>query len=455
MLVSNLMFGEKMLSAFARTKGKMRIGVLFAGGPAPSANQLLFAAGLRGRDWGVELWGFHNGYEKLKGTGPDQAPLFRKNNRNGNEEKLKSILTSDQAISDLSEKPGLIIGSSRANPADKIKSANDMLNPANTEEMEKMIYLFRELRIGGLISIGGDDTMRSANLLQMKAWQMMEAGLIKKNSFGVVHLPKTIDKDYQGIDYTFGFMSAADFCGQMIRGFRNDAKASATQKQPVVHVVEVMGRDAGWLTAAASVIGESTLAFVPEDYKAGEVSIDMIAKKCVQAMLERRKQHKHFSVFTLAEGIAYRFAPNDPIIPKDLPKDNAGNPDLSKLKLGEVLSAAIDAEFKRQIATTGKAEDKEVKLKVMGQKAGYVARQIEPTSFDILLCRTLGVAGVDAVLSGNFGNMVSIRGVLEPTLVPFKDVIDPITLKTKKNLMQPGKGLHALMRAMEQSYPVI
>jgi len=401
----------------------LRIGVLHAGGPAPGGNRVVYAAALRARDHSIPVVAFRNGYKHLQtGNVPDEG----------------FIEIGREQIRYLREQNALLIGTSRANPGKPIAALEDLSDPQKTAALDKVLNVFEALRIGALISVGGDDTMRTANLVQTRFQTLVAAGQTFASFMGAVHVPKTIDKDYRGIDFTFGFLSAADTIGSKIEGLRSDAKAAGESSQPVYHVVEVMGRAAGWLAAASGIIGQATLTFVPEDYPK-KVQLSELAKICVDMIMKRRKvDRKHFGVFVVSEGIG------ELIAAEDAAKDEHGHIKLDALDLGAQLKDAIAAEFQARCPNK--------KIKLHSHKEGYAARQVRPISFDALLCQRLGVSAVDAILSGQFGNLISIEGVFNPKLVPFKDLIDPVTLRPRQWPMDLDGGLYQLLRAMEQPF---
>ncbi|MDI6731856.1 MAG: 6-phosphofructokinase [Candidatus Margulisbacteria bacterium] len=439
MRVSTLVTGGKL--AEFRTRG-LRIGILHAGGPAPGGNEVCFAAALRARDHGIPLLAFRHGYQSLQ----DPAVSLEKLG-----EPDCSFELGLEQIRYLRDQDALVIGTSRDNPAQvsdavKISKLEDLDDLEKTAKLLYVISRLNAMRIGALISIGGDDTMKTANLVQMcrdrSAQRMQRVELTSaedSDSFlGVVHVPKTIDKDYHGIDFTFGYMSAVDFIGRQIRGFHADAKAAGTKKQPVVHIVEVMGRGASWLTAGAAIIGEANYTIALEDYADRTVTFEDLARNCVDMILTRRRNNKHYAVIAIAEGVAER-------LPKvEAGRDEHGHVKLDEVNLGEQLKTAIAAELSRR---SGR-----VKAKIHAHKAGYNARQVRPVAYDVLLCRALGVAAVDAVLRGDYGNMVSMTGVFTPKLVPFAELIDPQTLKVRNWTMTPNEGLNRLLRAMETPF---
>ncbi len=426
MPVRTSLLPEALVTPFA--DNDLRLGILHSGGPAPGGNQVLYAASLRAKDHGLPMVAFKQGYQHLMSKTPEEV------------EAKWSMLIGKEEIRYLRDQIPLVPGSSRANPGKAIRNMADFDDPEKTAALTYTIDVLDALRIGALISVGGDDTMRTANLLQIHLENLKKAGREFTHFKGIVHVPKTIDKDYPGIDYTFGFMSAADAIGDRVKALHDDAKATATSDQLVYHIAEIMGRAAGWLCAAASVYGQATYAIVPEDYTAaGTVSMEKLADNCVDVILTRLEQGKNYGVITIAEGLG-------DLLPQiDASKDEYGHTRFDELELAAQLRRAISNEIK---------ERTDIKIKLRSRTIGYDARQIKPNIFDLLLCQRLGVSAVDAILDSNFGHMISVEGVLNSKLVPFSELVDPATLKVKSWVMGEDEGLYKLMLSMQQPFRV-
>lgn len=407
--------------------------MLFSGGPASGGNLVHYAAVQRATDHDLTVVAFPNGYTQLVKSVPPELLEAR-------------LITIDrERVRYLRDQNGLVFGTARANPGKQIRTVDDLNDPEKTKPLTYILDVFEALRIGALVSVGGDDTMRTANLLQTHYERLQAAGRSFENFRGVVHVPKTIDKDYLGIDFTFGFMTAAETFGDKVLGLHNDAKATGTAEAPVIHVVEIMGRAAGWLCGAASIYGQATYAIVPEDYAGREtVSLGELAQKCADVILTRRDQGKHYSVITIAEGLG-------DLLPRvEAAKDEFGHTRLDEVDLGAQLKRAILDELAKRVQKVSTTFS--VKPKVVAHKAGYEGRQVKPSMFDTLLCQRLGVSAIDAILLGKFGHMVSVFGVFSPRYVPFGDLVDPTTLKVKNWQMTPDEGLHQLLKARQQPF---
>ncbi len=116
-----------------------------------------------------------------------------------------------------------MIGTARTNPGKGIESPNDLDDPAKTAKLRNVYNAMVDLDIDALISIGGDDTLKTANFL----YEYQKRLPAEARRVQVVHLPKTIDNDYRGIDFTFGFFTAVDVMAKEIQNLRADAIATA------------------------------------------------------------------------------------------------------------------------------------------------------------------------------------------------------------------------------------
>lgn len=393
-----------------------RVGILFSGGPAPAANAVISAATMSFLNAGIEVVGFLDGFEDLELFG-DAGPLVER------EHYLR--LTLDD-VTDIRKRQDIILRTSRANPGKAISTLADLADPAKNAKLMAVYHALESLEIDGLITIGGDDTLKTANYLF--AMQRVVEGL---RPVRLVHLPKTIDNDYYGIDWTFGFESAANFAAQEITNLSADAKSTKCW-----YVLEVMGRKAGWLTYASGIAGEATRMISVEDVD-GVFDVRAYAEDMVDLMLARAEDCREYGVICIAEGLAERLP--DGSRPKEV--DAHGNPVLGSVKIGAFLAAAMEKAFE---ARTGK------KPCIRSKQIGYETRCVEPVAFDILLGCQLGVGAYRALaVEGLTGHMVSVRDQLEIIFVPFSDLVDPHTLHTRVRFIDRSSDFYKLARSLE------
>ena len=257
----------------------------------------------------------------------------------------------------------------------------------------------------------------------------------------IVHLPKTIDNDYHGIDFTFGYFTAVEFLGTEVRNLIYDAQATNSY-----FVAETMGRSAGWLAYGAAIAGEASLVISVEDVtgdyletqtitdpQTGKESqretmrLEAVCQRVVKTMLARERDGKQFGVVVIAEGLA-EYLPYDYL--EGVPRDDHGHISISDIDLCDIFEKQIMAAYEKE---TGR------KRRVKGVKLGYESRCATPHAFDVMLGSQLGVGAYRALVEQDLnGVMVSIKGQLQLQYVPFENLIDEKTLVTKVRFIQPG-----------------
>jgi 6-phosphofructokinase len=393
-----------------------RVGILFSGGPAPAANAVISAAALSFLNCGIEVIGVLDGYEDLQRFSPEH-PLVE------GEDFLR--LTVDD-VSGIRTRKDIILRTSRANPGKDISSLADLADPAKNAKLRAVFGALDWLGVDALISIGGDDTLKTANYLY--EMQHVVEGL---HRVLIVHLPKTIDNDYYGIDWTFGFTSAANFAAKEIRNTSADAKSTKTW-----YVLELMGRKAGWLTYAAGIAGKATRMLSVEDCD-GEWDVEVAADGFVDLMLNRAQDGRHYGIICIAEGLADHL----PASQRPEEFDEHGNVRLGSIKIGETLATAMERAYERR---TGEA------VTVRSKQIGYECRCAEPIAFDILLGSQLGLGAFRAVAELCLdGHMVSVQDQLQLRYIPFSELIDAETLKTRVRFIDRNSDFYALARSLE------
>jgi 6-phosphofructokinase 1 len=302
----------------------------------------------------------------------------------------------------------------------------DLADPAKNAKLVAAHRALSHLGCDALISIGGDDTLKTANFMYLLPNHV--AGL---KQIAVVHLPKTIDNDYFGIDWTFGHITAADFAAREVRQIRADSRSMSTW-----WVLEIMGRKAGWLTYAAGIGGEACRMLSVEDFPQ-VFDPTVAAEGIVDLILSRAADGRKHGVVCIAEGLADHVP--EALRPKEV--DEHGNPVLAEVEIGRLFSSQIEKAY---LARTGK------KLKVRSKQIGYETRCVQPLVFDVLLGSQLGVGAYRAMAEeGLSGVMVSVEGQLKLVYRPFATLVDEQTMKTKVRFIEPGSDFHKLGRALE------
>ncbi len=401
-----------------------RVGIVFAGGPAPAANAVIAAAGVSLLDAGLEVVGFYHGYSNLHGYDAAKAPL---------EPDVHYRLFTDDDLRGIRSSRGVVIGTSRVGPGSEIRNGADLDDPERCAPLLAVRRGLLDAGVDALISIGGDGTLRAANLLvEVQRRLPMEDPRI-----AVVHVPKTIDNDYPGIDFTFGFFTAVDVLARELHNLRADAQATSGW-----FLVETMGRRAGWLAYGVGIAGEADLTLgvedIPPAWKTQEGHLDpaRLVDLVVDTIVAREDRGKYYGVVVLAEGIATLLPPGT-----TSRRDEHGRVVLATADLGRTFAGLV---AERYAARTGR------KKKVTGLQVGYESRSAPPHAYDVMLASQLGVGAYRALVEHNLdGVMISTSGQLDLRYVPFGDLVDPVTLKTQVRLVKPGSDFHQLARFLE------
>ncbi|HEX3871656.1 MAG TPA: 6-phosphofructokinase [Pirellulales bacterium] len=416
-----------------------RAAILFAGGPAPAANAVISTAAssfLRNK---IEVLGVLHGYSHLVEFGPDHPMLEGRDYINIQQKTLKRTRNS----------AGILIGTARSNPGKNVSSPAHLSDPERVKPLRTVHEALCSMGVDALVSIGGDDTLKTANKFLL--FQKHLPSDVKR--IPVVHLPKTIDNDYFGIDFTFGYFTAVETIAAEIRNLLADAEAGRTY-----YLAETMGRSAGWLAYGAAIAGEASLVISVEDiagkYRDEETStdsdtgkqqtravmkVDEVVKRIVRTIRVREEDEgKEFGVIVMAEGLA-EFLPQSYL--EGIARDDHGHVAITQVSLGRKFAKLIMDEYKRQ---TGRSR------KVTGLQLGYEARCARPHAFDVMLGSQLGVGAYRALVEKKLsGVMVSVEGQLELRYVPFEELVDQQTLITNVRYVDRDCDFHRLARFLE------
>jgi len=308
----------------------MRIGVLTGGGDCPGLNAVIRAVARRSWARGHEVVGVREGWK-------------------GMVEQMFQPL-GPREISGILPRGGTIIGTSRTNPY-KVDGGVDGVRKS-----------FEEL--DALVAIGGEDTLGVA----ARVYAEFEAP--------VVGVPKTIDNDLSGTDYTFGFDTAVSICTEAI-----DRLHTTAESHNRVMVVEVMGRHTGWIAVHSGIAGGADVILIPER----PVDFDEVTNE----LKRRHASGKNFSIVVVSEGCELPGAEDKGEV------DQFGHKLLAKRGVGDRLGEEIETR-------TGF----ETRVTVLG----HVQRGGSPTAYDRILATRFGLKAADLVEAGEFGLMASLRG---------------------------------------------
>jgi 6-phosphofructokinase len=416
-----------------------KVAILFAGGPAPAANAVISTAAASFLKHGIPVVGILHGYSRLVGYQPKEGLV----------EGRHYIMLDQQRLKRTRNTQGILIGTARTNPGSEIWHPAHLRDPERTAKLRTIYEALRSLEVDALISIGGDDTLTTANKFQRFQYYLPEGS----PRIRVVHVPKTIDNDYEGIDFTFGYFTAADTLATEIRNLLADAEASS-----MYFLAETMGRRAGWLAYGAAIAGEASLVLGPEDvygqyadfepaidpitqqpYERRIMNVDAVVRRIVATMRAREEREgKHFGVIVMAEGLA-DFLPAAHL--QGVPRDEHGHIAFSQVNLGRKFAAWVAEEYKRQTQR---------QRKVVGLQLGYETRCARPHAFDVMLGSQLGVGAYRVLVEAKEdGVMISVRGQLELHWVPFDQLIDQETLRARVRYIDLKSDFHKLARFLE------
>lgn len=415
------------------------VAILFSGGPAPAANAVISTAAVSFLRNDIGVVGVRYGYTNLMEYSPEN-PLV---------EGEHYFQITHQHLKRTRSQSGIIIGTARANPGKFVSSPEHLHDNERTAPLQTTYDALCSLEVDALVSIGGDDTLKTANKFKLFQDTLPEGS----HRIPVVHVPKTIDNDYEGIDFTFGYFTAVEVLAGEIRNLLADAEASASY-----FLVETMGRSAGWLAYGAAIASEASLVISVEDITGryamtesatnpdtGEteeltkMNIDEVVKRIVRTIRAREEDEgKRYGAIVLAEGLAEYLSESQL---KDVPRDDHGHISVAHLDLAKTFSKLVAEEFKAQ---TGKSK------KVTGLQLGYESRCARPQAFDVMLGSQLGVGAYRALVEEKQdGVMISVSGQLSLHNVPFDQLVDPTTLVTKVRFVEPGCDFHRLARFLE------
>lgn len=311
----------------------VKVAVLTGGGDCPGLNAVIRAIVRRGEQRNLEVMGIRDGWEGLL-------------------EDRHERLTR-QRVSGILHLGGTMLGTSRATPF------------ATLDGPQRVIRTLERHNVGAVIAIGGDGTLSIAR---------------KMHALGVpiVGVPKTIDNDLSGTDFTFGFDTAVSIATEAI-----DRLHSTAESHQRVIAVEVMGRHVGWIAAYAGLAGGADAILVPERPSRIEEVIEHVER--------RRREGRKFSIIVCAEGAMVDLGQGAKLISRG--KDEWGHE-----RLGGVAQLVAQAVEER----TGI----ESRVTVLG----YVQRGGSPTAADRVLGTRFGVAAADLVVDRRWGMMAALRG---------------------------------------------
>jgi len=306
-----------------------RIAMLTGGGDCPGLNAVIRAVTRRALLEKYEVIGYRNGW----------AGVIANN----------TCVLDRESVAGILHLGGTILGTSRTNPTE--------------EQLDTISANLKQANISALIAIGGDDTLSVASRLY-------------KRGVPVIGVPKTIDNDIAGTDQTFGFDTAVNIATEALDRLHTTAEAHSRAL-----VVEIMGRQAGWIALWSGVAGGADVVLLPE--------FPMTVQDICKIIKGRQANGKNFSIVAVAEGF--------------------------KLE-GEEVTSAKDLDAFGHVRLGGIAErickviEKETGIESRSVVLGHIQRGGTPTAFDRVLGTRYGLKAVELAMAGQFGKMVALKG---------------------------------------------
>ncbi len=335
------------------------IGVLTAGGDSPGLNAAIRGVGKAAQGaFNMRVIGFRDGFRGMVGN--------------------RTVRLEGEALSGILTLGGTILGTSRDKPhrmpvGDKVIDMTDVV-----------VNNYHEHHLDCLVCLGGGGTMKNA-------YRMAKAGL------NVITLPKTIDNDVAMTDITFGFDTALNIATEAI-----DRLHSTAHSHHRIIVVEVMGHNAGWLALGAGIAGGADVILIPE--------IPYDVQTVANAILERSRGGKHFSIVAISEGAmsredhaAQQAALAEPETGKKKKKAEADRAADSDDPYGAAVAESNAVKLSQQLENLTGLESRVTIL-------GHVQRGGTPSPADRLLATRLGTACAQYINEGLYGVMVASRG---------------------------------------------
>ena len=323
-------------------KRSTKIALITSGGDCQGLNAAIRGVGksLFQRMDNVEIYGMYDGYRGLiEGDYKFMEP-----------QDLSGILTEG----------GTILGTSRQNYV----PGKDIVDDNGNSVIPSMLQTYNRLNLDCLVIMGGNGTQKSAKLIA-------DAGM------NVITLPKTIDNDIWGTDTTFGFQSAVDIATNVIDYIHSTASSHSR-----IFVVELMGRDAGWLTLNAGIGSGADVILIPE------IPYDL--NKVAELIEERNRQGKRYSIIACAEGA---------VSVDDVKLDE----EASRRKRENSKHSTVSYEIADRLE---KLTGKEARVTV----PGHYQRGGPPCPYDRVLATQFGVAAADLIINKQYGRMVAVQG---------------------------------------------
>jgi len=332
------------------------VGILTAGGDTPGLNAAIRGLGKSAfYQYDLQLIGFLDGFRGLLHD--------------------RSILLDESTLSGILTVGGTILGTSRDKP-------QNMVVGGKAQDMrDAMLETYQKHHLDALVCMGGGGTQKNAY------------GLIEKG-MNIITLPKTIDNDIANTDITLGFDTALGIATEAI-----DRLHSTAHSHHRIILVEIMGHNTGWLALGAGIAGGADVILIPE--------IPYDTKIIANAILERSRSGKHFSIVAVSEGA---ISQQDFEREQELLEHKADAEDKNKKKKAKEKLKAFYADQSGKTMRLAQELEQYTGLESRVTILGYVQRGGIPSSRDRLLGSQLGGAAAAQIVKGANGVMIAVKG---------------------------------------------
>jgi 6-phosphofructokinase 1 len=357
-----------------------RLLILTGGGDCPGLNAVIRAIVKRAaqeKDW--EIVGC---IESFNGVLKDPAEV---------------IILDENSVAGILVKGGTILGTTNkggpfAYPVQNLEDGSW----TTIDRSDEMIHRLQYMGIKGVINIGGDGSLRISKALADKGLR-------------VINVPKTIDNDLSSTDYTFGFQTAVQIATESV-----DKLVTTAESHNRIFILEVMGRDAGWIALNSAIGGGADVCLIPE--------IPYDIEKIKEKIETRYRKGRGFCIIVVAEGA----------MSKDGKRTGA---DSNEVGYDNFMLGGVGWALKRQLITSGVQHDIRVSL------LGHLQRGGTPVAYDRVLACEFGVAAFELALADKWGNMVAYRHP-DVIAVPFEEALrEPHLVSPDSRLVRTAKGL--------------
>ncbi|MDR1726090.1 MAG: ATP-dependent 6-phosphofructokinase [Bacteroidales bacterium] len=356
-----------------------RILVLTGGGDCPGLNAVIRAIVKRAsQEKDYEIVG---SIESFNGVLKDPAEV---------------IILDEQSVAGILVKGGTIIGTTNKGGPFAYPVRNNDGTWGTLDRSDEMIRRLQYMGITGVINIGGDGSLRISKALADKG-------------LNIINVPKTIDNDLSSTDYTFGFQTAVQIATEAV-----DKLVTTAASHNRIFILEVMGRDAGWIALNSAIAGGADVCVIPE--------IPYDIENIKQKIETRYSKGRGFCIIVVAEGAKNKDGKRIGAVSNEVGYEN-------------FMLGGIGWSLKQELITAGVEHDIRVTL------LGHLQRGGTPIAYDRVLACEFGVAAFELALVGKWGNMVAYRHP-DVIAVPFEEALrEPHLVSPDSRLVRTAKGL--------------